>query len=308
MAASWPRPLRLRLDPKGGPGVEERVRELVEREGGRCSFFTFGIDTEPESVRLDVSASPAYEAVPGALGAPGRAECRGRGVTVVAGPAQRADRGGDGVNIRTLRYAEWRGLLAAPGRSPGGHRPYAEEAVTALRVIKAARRLGFTLQEVAELPEAGRRRPGRSGTGLQGRAVAKLAEVDVEIADLTTIRIGLSALSALAVPAVGACSPGRRRLPCACAPETAGESRCGCTRPPPPEAPTCGQAPRLTADRGLIAARRWTEPDPPIPHPFDDEALVAIRIPVCAAFAGCTKSRCVAASVPRGEAFESICV
>lgn len=58
-----------------------------------------------------------------------------------------------GVNIQTLRYYERRGLLAEPERSNGGHRLYGEDAVTALRVIKAAQRLGFTLEEVAELLE-----------------------------------------------------------------------------------------------------------------------------------------------------------
>ncbi|MFJ7955809.1 MerR family transcriptional regulator [Streptomyces sp. NPDC096319] len=44
--------------------------------------------------------------------------------------------------------------------SNGGHRLYGEDAVTALRVIKAVQRLGFTLEEVAELLEAGRHRHG----------------------------------------------------------------------------------------------------------------------------------------------------
>ncbi|MEU4096174.1 MerR family transcriptional regulator [Streptomyces sp. NPDC026673] len=98
-----------------------------------------------------------------------------------------------GVNLQTLRYYERRGLLAEPERSPGGHRLYGDEAVTALRVIKAAQRLGFTLDEVAELLEAGRHRHGRAVPGLQERASAKLAEVDAKITDLTTIRTALMA-------------------------------------------------------------------------------------------------------------------
>ncbi len=98
-----------------------------------------------------------------------------------------------GVNIQTLRYYERRGLLAEPNRSSGGHRLYGAEAVTALRVIKAAQRLGFTLDEVAELLEAGRHRHGRPAAGLQERATAKLAEVDAKITDLTTIRTALTA-------------------------------------------------------------------------------------------------------------------
>ncbi|MFG2974440.1 MerR family DNA-binding protein [Streptomyces sp. NPDC048331] len=65
--------------------------------------------------------------------------------------------------------------------------------MTALRVIKAAQRLGFTLEEVAELLEAGRHRHGRAVAWLQKRAAAKLAEVDAKIADLTTIRSTLAA-------------------------------------------------------------------------------------------------------------------
>ncbi|MEV8564794.1 MerR family transcriptional regulator [Streptomyces sp. NPDC051322] len=98
-----------------------------------------------------------------------------------------------GVNVQTLRYYERRGLLAEPERSNGGHRLYGEDAVTALRVIKAAQRLGFTLEEVAELLEAGRHHHGSPVAGLQERAQAKIAEVDAKIADLTTIRTALVA-------------------------------------------------------------------------------------------------------------------
>lgn len=81
-----------------------------------------------------------------------------------------------GVNIETLRYYERRGLLREPQRSLGGHRLYPPETVTMMRVIKAAQRLGFTLDEVAELLAA-TRLGGRSDVGLQARAAAKLAEV-----------------------------------------------------------------------------------------------------------------------------------
>lgn len=96
-----------------------------------------------------------------------------------------------GVNLQTLRYYERRGLLAEPERSLGGHRLYPPEAVTVLKVIKAAQRLGFTLSEVAELLEAGSSR-GRADGGLQQRAASKLAEVEARIADLYTIRTALA--------------------------------------------------------------------------------------------------------------------
>jgi DNA-binding transcriptional MerR regulator len=96
-----------------------------------------------------------------------------------------------GVNRETLRYYERRGLLRRPDRSPGGHRLYDEQSVVTLRVIKAAQRLGFTLDEVADLIEVGRRR-GRD-SGLQARAGHKLAEVEARIADLNLIRATLVA-------------------------------------------------------------------------------------------------------------------
>lgn len=96
-----------------------------------------------------------------------------------------------GVNRETLRYYERRGLLGHPDRSPGGHRLYDEQAVVTLRVIKAAQRLGFTLDEVADLIEVGKRR--NRDSGLQARAAEKLAEVEQRIEDLRLIRENLVA-------------------------------------------------------------------------------------------------------------------
>ena len=97
-----------------------------------------------------------------------------------------------GVNVETLRYYERRGIIPEPERSLGGHRLYPEATVTTLRVIKAAQRLGFSLEEVAELLETGRHHHG-AVSGLQARAEAKLAEVDHKIADLQVIRAALVA-------------------------------------------------------------------------------------------------------------------
>ncbi len=118
-----------------------------------------------------------------------------------------------GVNVQTLRYYERRGLLDEPDRTLGGHRLYPPEVVTVLRVIKAAQRLGFTLEEVAELLAAGRHRHGaRPSAGLQAAAAQKLATVEAKLADLAVIRDTLrSALDAgchdLTACAGSACCP-----------------------------------------------------------------------------------------------------
>lgn len=97
-----------------------------------------------------------------------------------------------GVNPQTLRYYERRGLLAAPDRTLGGHRTYPDGAVTTVRVIKAAQRLGFTLDEIAELADTGRGH-ARSDADLRERATAKIAEIEGRIADLAAIRDTLRA-------------------------------------------------------------------------------------------------------------------
>lgn len=96
-----------------------------------------------------------------------------------------------GVHRETLRYYERRGLLPPPARSAGGHRLYEEQVVEDLRMIKTAQRLGFTLEEVADLIHAGRRR--HRSAGLQARIQDKLREIEARLADLESIRDGLRA-------------------------------------------------------------------------------------------------------------------
>ena len=95
-----------------------------------------------------------------------------------------------GVNIQTLRYYERRGLITEPVRSIGGHRLYPADTVALLTVIKSAQRLGFTLDEVADLVAAGRRR--HPPADLRQRAIDKMVEIDAKIADLTAIRTALT--------------------------------------------------------------------------------------------------------------------
>jgi DNA-binding transcriptional MerR regulator len=95
-----------------------------------------------------------------------------------------------GVNIQTLRYYERRGLIAQPSRSLGGHRSYPPDTVALVSVIKAAQRLGFTLDEVAVLLEAGHHR--RPAPNLKERALAKIEEIDRKLADLAEIRAALT--------------------------------------------------------------------------------------------------------------------
>ncbi|MEU6896191.1 hypothetical protein ABZ934_31500 [Streptomyces sp. NPDC046557] len=64
---SRPHQLRLRLALAGGPGIEDRVRDLVERESGCCSFFTFTTNVGEGQIMLDIAVDQVHEAVLDAL-------------------------------------------------------------------------------------------------------------------------------------------------------------------------------------------------------------------------------------------------
>ena len=109
-----------------------------------------------------------------------------------------------GVTVETLRYYERRGLLSPPSRSLGGHRSYGPSDLTLLRVVKAAQRLGFTLDEIAGLLDVGAHRGPRPG--LRSAAVAKLADVEDRIASLLAMRSALQDVIAAGCTDLHECS------------------------------------------------------------------------------------------------------
>jgi MerR family transcriptional regulator, mercuric resistance operon regulatory protein len=118
-----------------------------------------------------------------------------------------------GVNIQTLRYYERRGLIAEPDRSIGGHRTYPPDTVALIGVIKAAQRLGFSLDEVTDLLEASRHR--HRTPDLKQRAVDKLAEIDRKLADLAAIRDALAQVVAAQCDSLTHCTCPNCPLPIA---------------------------------------------------------------------------------------------
>jgi MerR family transcriptional regulator, copper efflux regulator len=56
-----------------------------------------------------------------------------------------------GVTTRTVRYYEDLGLMPPAGRGVGGHRHYDEQAVARLLKIDWLKRMGLTLDEIAEV-------------------------------------------------------------------------------------------------------------------------------------------------------------
>jgi MerR family mercuric resistance operon transcriptional regulator len=56
-----------------------------------------------------------------------------------------------GVNVETIRYYERRGLLRQPPRIGDGYRRYTDGDLERLHFVARAKRLGFTLSEIAAL-------------------------------------------------------------------------------------------------------------------------------------------------------------
>src|SRR5690606_37152119 len=81
--------------------------------------------------------------------------------------------------------------LKPADRSAAGYRRYGDEALRKLRFIRRAQRLGFTLQEIQEVMALSRQKGVRA---VRVAAQAKLADVDLRIAELTRVRHALAGL------------------------------------------------------------------------------------------------------------------
>ncbi|AMV19715.1 heavy metal-responsive transcriptional regulator [Planctomyces sp. SH-PL14] len=102
--------------------------------------------------------------------------------------AQAAD-----VGIETIRFYEREGLLTPQSRSRSGYRHYSDEAVARLRFIRMAKRLGFTLREIQSLL-ALRVDPRAKRSSLKAKALAKIADIETRIEELTQMKRALTPL------------------------------------------------------------------------------------------------------------------
>ncbi len=68
-----------------------------------------------------------------------------------------------GLSLRTLRHYDEIGLLRPSGRTDGGFRVYSEDDSTRLTLIRQARALKFSLEEIGELLDVLTARSGYHG-------------------------------------------------------------------------------------------------------------------------------------------------
>jgi len=109
-----------------------------------------------------------------------------------------------GVNVETVRFYQRRALLLEPDRPYGSIRRYGSEDVARVKFVKAAQRLGFSLDEVAELL---RLDDGAQCAQASLLAETKLADVRARLKDLRRIESLLAGL-------VRDCGSSRGRVSC----------------------------------------------------------------------------------------------
>ena len=96
-----------------------------------------------------------------------------------------------GVNVETIRFYQRKGLLPEPDRPIGGIRRYGSADVDRVKFVKSAQRLGFNLDEVAELLKL---EDGTHCSEAAELAAHRLADVRARMADLTRMEEALSTL------------------------------------------------------------------------------------------------------------------
>ncbi len=95
-----------------------------------------------------------------------------------------------GVPAKTIRYYEDVGLIPPALRSDSGYRKYAETDVRTLQFVQRARRLGFSVKEVARLLALWRDKTRASGK-VKALTLRHLTEIDAKIAELRSLRATL---------------------------------------------------------------------------------------------------------------------
>lgn len=96
-----------------------------------------------------------------------------------------------GVNVETIRFYQHKGLLPTPGRPYGGIRRYGDSDVERVKFVKAAQRLGFSLDDVGGLLKL---EDGTHCSEAAELAAQRLVDVRAKLVDLARIEAALSRL------------------------------------------------------------------------------------------------------------------
>lgn len=108
------------------------------------------------------------------------------------------------VNVETIRFYQRKNLLPEPERPYGSIRRYSHAEVSRVRFIKAAQRIGFTLDEIAQLLQL------EDGTQcVQARNIA-----ESRLADVRQRQVDLQRMETVLADLVGRCAAGQGKVTC----------------------------------------------------------------------------------------------
>ncbi|MGH8237355.1 MAG: Cu(I)-responsive transcriptional regulator [Steroidobacteraceae bacterium] len=100
-----------------------------------------------------------------------------------------------GVTPKMIRHYESLGLIPKATRTLGDYRVYAAAEVHTLCFVRRARRLGFSMQEIARLLNLWRNQR-RASAEVKRLALEHIAELDTKVEELRSMRSALAALAA----------------------------------------------------------------------------------------------------------------
>jgi len=100
--------------------------------------------------------------------------------------------GASGLPAKTIRYYEDIGLIT-PARRDNGYRDYSDPDVHKLRFIQRARGLGFSVAECRSLLSL-YEDEGRASADVKRLALARIADIDRKLAELTSLKETLGTL------------------------------------------------------------------------------------------------------------------
>lgn len=98
-----------------------------------------------------------------------------------------------GISADTLRYYEKIGLLPSVQRTASGIRRYLPKDISSLRFIQRAKTMNFSLDEISRLLKM-RENPQNARIDVRELTRAKLAEIEIHLHDLSTLKNELTLL------------------------------------------------------------------------------------------------------------------
>ncbi len=109
-----------------------------------------------------------------------------------------------GLTADTLRYYEKIGLLQNIHRTASGIRIYNDKNISRLKFIQRAQKMNFTLAEIKDLLQM-REDPQHARAEVRELSHRKLAEIEIHLQDLTTLRNELTLLVNLCTGSENGC-------------------------------------------------------------------------------------------------------